>query len=260
MEAHDPQAFHPISLLNEDMKLLGKILCSRIHKYLHSLIHRDQVGSVPGRQAGDRVRKVVHLISLLHHHKIPGFLLSLDIYKAFDSLSWDYLCYVLQRWGFGDSVLTWLTALYSSSSAVVRYAGCLSPPFPISRGARQGCPLSPVLFILALEPLAMALRADPNINGIPYAGECYKVNMFAEDTLLTLTQLSPYPIYIPSWPAFPPSRLQINPHKTTALNIISLPGSLVRHLQATFSYRWTSSALGYLGIKLTPSYAFPFFC
>lgn len=87
VEAHDPQAFRPISLLNEDMKLLGKILCLCINKHLCSLIHRDQVGFVPGRQAGDNIRKVVHLISLLHHRKIPGFLLSLDRYRAFDSLS-----------------------------------------------------------------------------------------------------------------------------------------------------------------------------
>lgn len=73
------------------MKLLGKILCSRINKYLHSLIYRDQVGFVPSRQAGDKVRKMIHLIFLLHYHKIPGFLLSLDVYKAFDSLLWDYL-------------------------------------------------------------------------------------------------------------------------------------------------------------------------
>lgn len=49
-EAHEPQTFRPISLLNEDIKLLGKILCSCINKYLNSLIHRDQMGFVPGRQ------------------------------------------------------------------------------------------------------------------------------------------------------------------------------------------------------------------
>lgn len=92
-EVHEAQAFRPISLL----KLLGKILCSCINKYLRFLVHRDQVDFVPGCQVGDNVRKVVHLITLLHQRKIPGFLLSLDIYKAFDPLSWDYLRYVLQR-------------------------------------------------------------------------------------------------------------------------------------------------------------------
>lgn len=255
-EAHEPQAFRPISLLNEDVKLLGKILCFRINKYLRSLVHRDQVGFVPGRQAGDNVRKVVHLITLLQQRKIPGFLLSLDIYKAFDTLSWDYLRYVLQRWGFGDSILSWLSALYSTPSASVRYAGCLSPSFPISRGTRQGCPLSPVLFVLALEPLAIALRADPNITGIPYAGDNYKLNMFADDALLTLTNpITTLPNLQALLTRFSTiSGLRINPHKTTALNV-TLPDPLILHLQSSFPYRWASSSLDYLGVKLTPSYA-----
>lgn len=60
------------------------------------------------------------------------------------------------------------------------------PPFP-SPGERM--PPVPVFFffILALEPLAVALRADPKINGIPDVGDCYKLNMIADDAILTLT-------------------------------------------------------------------------
>lgn len=146
LDALDPQAYRPISLLNEDMKIPGRILGSRFNRYLHSLIHRDQVDFVPGLQAGDKVRKVVHLIHLLQCRKIPGFLLSIDIYKAFDSLSWDYLRYVLKRWGFGHAILHWIAALYSSPSATVRYAGHFSTSFPISHGTRRGCPLSDPIY------------------------------------------------------------------------------------------------------------------
>lgn len=61
----EPQAFRPISLLNEDLKILGKILSLRDNKYLCCLIHRDQVGFVSGRQAADNVRKVVYPIHVL---------------------------------------------------------------------------------------------------------------------------------------------------------------------------------------------------
>lgn len=186
-DALDPQAFRPISLLNGDVKLLRKIRSTRINKYLHALIHRDQVGFVPGLQVGDNVCKVIHLIHLLQHRKIKGLLLSVDIYKEFDSLSWEYLRYILERWGFGESVLVWISALYSSHTACVTYAVHLSTSFLTSRGTRQSCPLSLTLFILTLEPLAIALRSDPNISGIPCAGIHHKVSLFADDALLTLT-------------------------------------------------------------------------
>lgn len=85
--ASDRQALKPISLLNEDLKFLVKVLSTRINKRFPLLIHRDQANFIPGRQAGDNVRKVIYLIYILNQCKIPGFLLSVDIYKAFDSLS-----------------------------------------------------------------------------------------------------------------------------------------------------------------------------
>lgn len=107
--------------------------------------------------------------------------------------------------------------------------------------------------------MAIALRADPNINGIPYAGECYKLNMFADDALLTLTNpivSLPNPqALLACFTAI--SRLQINPHKTAALNITLLE-SLASHLQSFFQYRWASSSLDYLGIKLDSILHFPF--
>lgn len=163
VEAHDPQVFRPISLLNEDMKLLGKSLC-----YLCSLIHRDHVGFVSSRQAGDNVQKVVHLISLLHHRKILFFFLSLNIYKAFDCLSWDF---VLQRWGFGDLVLTWLITLYSSPPADVGYAACLSSPSPEEHGRVVPCllfflslPLSPWPWLLELTQTLMESHLQAKIT------------------------------------------------------------------------------------------------
>lgn len=85
-DAFEPQAFGPNSLLNESLKIFGKILGNRINQYLSLLVYRGQVGFVPGRQAGNNIRKVAHIIHLLNHRKIPGFLLSLDIYKTFDSV------------------------------------------------------------------------------------------------------------------------------------------------------------------------------
>lgn len=64
--------------------------------------------------------------------------------------------------------------LYDSPQAKVKYYGFESPLFPIRRSTRQGCPLSPLLVILALEPLAEAVCSHPDIKGIKVSGSTHK--------------------------------------------------------------------------------------
>lgn len=153
-DLHQWSKFRPISLLNFDLKILTKILASRLNVRLASLVHSDQTGFVPHRLVGDNIRKVIHLLHLAGRCGHEMFLLSLDIAKAFDTLSWEYLFCILHKWGFQTGFLNWLSVLYSTPTALVQYGGYTSSWFPIQRGTRQGCPMPPLLFVLALEPLA----------------------------------------------------------------------------------------------------------
>ncbi|CAI9569230.1 unnamed protein product [Staurois parvus] len=84
-------------------------------------------------------------------------LLSLDLHKASDSLSWKYIFNVLQRYGFGPHFLKVLRILHSEPMARLSVKGYSSENITICRGAQQGSALSPILFILALEPQAIKL-------------------------------------------------------------------------------------------------------
>lgn len=66
----------------------------------------------------------------------------------------------------------------------------LSNAFPLGRGTRQGCPLSPGLFALVVEPLAIALRAETGVRGIVVGEIEEKVSLYADDTLLYLADAS----------------------------------------------------------------------
>lgn len=134
--------YRPISLLNLDIKLLAKILATRLNHTIGSLIHKDQMGFIPIRQAGDNIRRTILLTFLAHNLKIPLYLLSLDIRKAFDTVSCPYLRFILRWWGFGSQFLSWTSALYANPTAFVRYIGQKLESFTIKRGAQQGCPLS----------------------------------------------------------------------------------------------------------------------
>uniref|UniRef100_A0A8C0FWL7 Reverse transcriptase domain-containing protein n=1 Tax=Chelonoidis abingdonii TaxID=106734 RepID=A0A8C0FWL7_CHEAB len=74
--------------------------------------------------------------------------------KAFDRVEWNFLFQVLSHMGFGPNFLKWIAALYTSPKAAVQVNEVKSPLFELHRGTRQGCPLSPLLFALAMESFA----------------------------------------------------------------------------------------------------------
>lgn len=59
-------------------------------------------------------------------------------------------------------------------------------PFVLTRGTRQGCPLSHILFAISLEPLAFSIRLNSKIEGMSIGGKCFKLNMFAHDMVVYL--------------------------------------------------------------------------
>ena len=77
--------------------------------------------------------------------------------------------------------------LYRRPTAQVLVNGVLSSPFPIRRGTRQGCPLSPLLFALAIEPLARSIRMDAQMEGWSRGdGSEDRIALYVDDLLLFL--------------------------------------------------------------------------
>lgn len=95
--------------------------------------------------------------------QLPKVILSLDAEKAFDRIEWEYLHVVLRKSGFGETFCKWIKILDSPRSAV-KTNGLISDYFPKYKSTRQGCCLSPFLFDLAIE--ALAIRNDEKIWGI----------------------------------------------------------------------------------------------
>lgn len=185
--------YRPISLINNDLKILTKVLSNRLASFIGSYVHKDQVGFIPGRQGPDQVRRAVDVVSLLNSGwdggpPQEGFLLSIDLQKAFDTLTWPYLFSNLEKWGFGNSFFNILRALYSQPRAQVRLHGHLSESFPITKGTQQGCPLSPLLFTIVIETLAIAIKRHPDIHGVNCGQISHKCTLFAKDVLLFITK------------------------------------------------------------------------
>ena len=186
------KAWRPISLLNVDYKIVSKALCNRLKKVLDNIISPDQTCSVPGRSIIDNIHLLRNVIDFADSKKIPAALLSLDQEKAFDRVSHEYMFAVLKAYGFGDSFIGWIKLLYNNVSSTVLVNGFQTDPFPITRSVRQGCSLSPLLFVLCIEPLAIALRKDDSFPGMPCpaSAEVVKIVQYADDTTCVITSES----------------------------------------------------------------------
>ena len=148
--------WRPISLVNVDAKIISKVLAIRIKNVLPSIIHHNQSGFVKDRFIGETV---------------PGLMIFIDFHKAFDSLEWNFIFSCLEAFGFGPEFIWWVRTLYHNIESCVINNGLATDFFSLERGVRQGDPLSPYLFVVAVETLALAIRQNPEIIGIKIGGE-----------------------------------------------------------------------------------------
>lgn len=126
-----------------------------------------------------------------HDNSITRVVVALDTAKAFDSVVWQYLWECLHGFGFGPNFIKWLQLLYQTPKAWMFVNRWLSDQFPFERGTCQGCPISPLLYALAAEPLAMAIRTEPNIAGLRQGSSLEKIGLYVDDTMLYLADQEP---------------------------------------------------------------------
>ena len=176
-----------ISLLNCDYKIAAKAIACRIKKVLPSVINSDQTGFLKNRFIGENIRLLNSIISYTDIEKLPGLLLFID----FDTLEWTFVEKSLKYYNFGNSLISWIKLFYTDISSSIQNNGWTSDFFSLSRGVRQGCPLSPYLFILCAEILGAAIRRDKLIHGIQISDKECKVSQYADDTTLILDGTKP---------------------------------------------------------------------
>lgn len=176
--------WRPISLLNTDYKIIAKVLALRLRKVLPAVIHPDQT-------CGSIQENIMKIRDIVHHTGNNGqvVIISLDQEKAFDRVDRGYLLKVLDKMNFGEDFQRWVQTLYFGATATISNNGWLSDPVPLQRGLRQGCPLSPLLYTIFAEPMAIAIRDNHRIKGIHIPGgkgRESKLTQYADDMTLLL--------------------------------------------------------------------------
>ena len=244
--------WRPISLLNCDYKIAAKAIANRFKHVLPNLIDSDQTGFLKGRFIGENIRLIDGIIKYAAAKNIPGLLLFLDFEKAFDTVEWPFLQKTLQHYNFGPSAMNWIRLFYHNTESCILNNGWSGSFFKLERGVRQGCPLSPYLFILCVEILAEAIRKNESIEGITINEQEIKISQYADDTTLILdgstvsftTSLQILDLFSDI------SGLRLNIKKTEALWIGSRIGKEV-NLSPEKDFKWVKDKVKALGVWLS---------
>ena len=158
--------WRPISLLNTDLKIFSKALAAKLKSVLPSLITSQQTAYVQNRYIGEAGRLISDILDISDKLSVDGYLVTVDIEKAFDSLDPEFLLVVLKKFGFGNSFIDWIKILLTNQESCVINGGSTTSYFKLEKGARQGDPISAYLFIIALEIIFAMIKSNPNIKGL----------------------------------------------------------------------------------------------
>lgn len=173
----------PISLLNTDYKIFASFLKDQaLSEHLGQVISNEQLCGIKGRSIQDGVCLLRDVIDYYRGSRSNYCAVSLDQRKAFDMVDRNFLYQALEKIGFHNTFIRIIKLLYSDTVARVQINGHLTDYFPLERGVRQGCPLSPLLYVIYIDALIRKFKKD--LVGIPVCGSRVFVSAYADDLLL----------------------------------------------------------------------------
>lgn len=182
--------FRPIACCNVLYKCITKIISNRIKVGLDEVVSINQSAFIPGRRISDNILLTQELMHNYHLNKgTPRCAFKVDIQKAYDTVSWDFLHRILVGFGFHDVMVNWIMECVTTASFSICINGDIHGYFDGKRGLRQGDPMSPYLFTLVMEVLTLLLhRAVRQSLNFRFHALCEKqrlINLcFADDLFL----------------------------------------------------------------------------
>jgi exonuclease III len=182
-----PANYRPIALLNTDYRLLSRVLVARIGQPMAQVVGMEQSAFLPGRCIGDSVLFLQSLPALLARQGASAVMAFLDFEKAYDTVSRAFLFKVMEVMGVGAGWLRWVSALLTDTRTMAVVNGAASRPVIYHEGVRQGCPLSPCLYLFV--GVALQCWLQQCAVGILVGSSFVAASHYADDTVPLLPSL-----------------------------------------------------------------------
>ena len=168
-DAKKIQQYRLICVLNVSFKIFTKVGTNRINKVAQSVIQPSQTAFIPGRNIMEGVVILHETIHELHTKKLNGVIFKVDFEKAYDKVKWHFVQQMLRMKGFSPKWCRWVENFISGGSVSIKVNDDIGHYFQTKKGIRQGDPLSPVLFNIVADMLALLIKRaknDGQIKGI----------------------------------------------------------------------------------------------
>ncbi|KAF1313456.1 Rxlr effector protein, partial [Globisporangium splendens] len=255
-DSPNPLDYRPTTLLTTTYKLFAKVLATRLQDILLWIIGEAQQGFVRDRLMENAILIMQAALDKAYHNSAEGLddapgIAMLDFMKAYDTLDRDFLYLVLSKFGFGRQFVDLVRRTHSDTTAQYLVNNELSTEWEVKSGTRQGCPLSPLLFIVAAEILALAVQQDPHLDGIRVTrsgAEPHLISTFADDSAVFLKQGKQLPRLMQLLSEFgQQSGLHVQPTKSS---YICLNTAVVQEQRCGIPILKHGETVRYLGIQI----------
>lgn len=181
--------YRPISCCNVIYKVISKLLANRMKGLLPLFISLNQSAFVKDRLLMENVLLASELVKSYHKESVSArCAVKIDVSKAFDSVQWSFLLTVLEALNFPEKFIIWIKKCIELASFSIQVNGELAGYFNSKRGLRQGCSLSPYLFVICMQVLSKLLDKAATERRIGYHPYCKELSLthicFADDVLV----------------------------------------------------------------------------
>ena len=219
---------------------------------LHKIIHENQTGFMPDRRISVNIRKLLDIMDYLDRNGQEGIVISCDYQKCFDKISFSALTNSLKYFQFANFLIEWTNILYTDFEVKIQNTGKFSKEITIGQGVHQGGPASSCYFLVIAEIIALNMRNNNEIEGIPVEEIINVLSQFADDMdIFSKFEQASYNACLKEIDNFYyHSGFKLSYDKTTVYRIGSLKKSSAKLYTQGQDLTWSNETIKVLGIDV----------